>query len=197
MAPSRCLRHLSRQAEPPAFLDILPPGRGLSGRDIGCGEGSNARELVRLRAKCIAIDVAPTFVLSVRDTESAERLGRTYLVTGATGMPFASGVRFATAFMSMIDIADLARGHVKAAPVLQPGGFLQFSILHPFRHSAVYGARRMAPSGLLRSMSTSTRSTEGLTRFGLKPFHRRSAKRPSRSPGSQVPPDAERMGHFD
>jgi hypothetical protein len=29
----------------PAFLDMLPPVRGLCGLDIGCGEGSNTREL--------------------------------------------------------------------------------------------------------------------------------------------------------
>src|SRR5260370_7758370 len=46
----------------PAFLDMLPPVHGLSGLDIGCGEGSNTRELVRLGARLHAIDVAPTFI---------------------------------------------------------------------------------------------------------------------------------------
>ena len=35
----------------PAFLDMLPPVHGLSGLDIGCGEGSNTRELVRVRGE--------------------------------------------------------------------------------------------------------------------------------------------------
>ena len=44
----------------PAFLDMLPPIRGLSGLDVGCGEGSNTREFVRLGATVHAIDVGPT-----------------------------------------------------------------------------------------------------------------------------------------
>jgi 2-polyprenyl-3-methyl-5-hydroxy-6-metoxy-1,4-benzoquinol methylase len=42
----------------PAFLDMLPPVRGLSGLDIGCGEGSSTRELVRRGARMHVIDVA-------------------------------------------------------------------------------------------------------------------------------------------
>jgi len=42
----------------PAFLGMLPPLHGLSGVDIGCGERSNTRELVRLGAMAHAIDVA-------------------------------------------------------------------------------------------------------------------------------------------
>jgi len=47
----------------PAFLTMLPPVSGLLGLDIGCGEGSNTRELVRLGASMHAVDVAPTFIL--------------------------------------------------------------------------------------------------------------------------------------
>lgn len=75
----------------PAFLDILPPVRGLSGLGISCGEGSNTRALVWLGAKMQAIDVAPTFIRHACDTEPAEWLGITCLVADATDMPFASG----------------------------------------------------------------------------------------------------------
>lgn len=79
-----------------------------------------------------AIDVAPTFIRHARDTESAERLGITYLVGDATDMPFASGAfDFATAFMSVMNMADQGAGLREAARVLRRGGFLQFSILHP------------------------------------------------------------------
>jgi len=47
-------------------------------------------------------------------------------VADATDMPFATcSFDFATAFMSM------NRALCEAARVLRPGGFLQFSILHP------------------------------------------------------------------
>jgi len=116
----------------PAFLDLLPPVDGLFGLDIGCGEGSNTRELVRLGARMNAIDVAPTFVRHAREAERAEPLGIAYLVADATDLPFASGsFDFATAFMSMMDMANHGAALREAARVLRPGGFLQFSILHP------------------------------------------------------------------
>ena len=37
----------------PAFLDMLPPVRGLRGLDIGCGQGSNTRQLARLGRRCM------------------------------------------------------------------------------------------------------------------------------------------------
>jgi SAM-dependent methyltransferase len=115
-----------------AFLDVLPPVNGLRGLDIGCGEGSNTRELARRGARMHAIDVAPTFIRHARDAERAEALGIAYNVADATDLPFGSGsFDFATAFMSMMDMADHGRALCEAARVLRPDGFLQFSILHP------------------------------------------------------------------
>jgi SAM-dependent methyltransferase len=116
----------------PAFLDMLPSVHGLRGLDIGCGEGSNTRELVRLGARMLAIDVAPTFIRYARDAERAEPLGISYLVADATDLPFVSAsFDFATAFMSMMDMANHGAALREAARILRPGGFLQFSLLHP------------------------------------------------------------------
>jgi SAM-dependent methyltransferase len=116
----------------PGFLEMLPPVRGLCGIDIGCGEGSNTRALAQLGARMHAIDVAPTFIRHARDAESAGPLGVVYLVADAADLPFDSGsFDFATAFMSMMDMADPGRALCETARVLRPGGFLQFSILHP------------------------------------------------------------------
>jgi SAM-dependent methyltransferase len=88
--------------------------------------------LFRLGARMQAIDIAPTFVRHAEDQEKAEPLGISYLVADATDLPFSSGsFDFATAFMSMMDMADHGAGLCEAARVLRPGGFLQFSILHP------------------------------------------------------------------
>ncbi len=46
----------------PAFLAMLPPVDGLAGLDIGCGEGTNTRQLARRGARIHAIDIAPTFI---------------------------------------------------------------------------------------------------------------------------------------
>jgi SAM-dependent methyltransferase len=116
----------------PAFLDMLPPVSGLSGLDIGCGEGSNTRELARRGATMRAIDIAPTFIRHALEAENAQPLGIIYLVADATDLPFSvNSFDFVTAFMSMMDMADHGRALCEAARVLRPGGFLQFSILHP------------------------------------------------------------------
>ncbi|MGE7418853.1 methyltransferase domain-containing protein [Methylobacterium tarhaniae] len=116
----------------PAFLSILPPISGLSGLDIGCGEGTNTRQLARLGAAMQAIDIAPTFIRHAQEAERAESLGISYQAADATNLPFENcSFDFATAFMSFMDIPDQAASLRETHRVLRPGGFLQFSILHP------------------------------------------------------------------
>jgi SAM-dependent methyltransferase len=64
--------------------------------------------------------------------EKTDPLGIIYLIADATDLPFSSGsFDFATAFMSMMDMADQGQALREAARNLRPGGFLHFSILHP------------------------------------------------------------------
>lgn len=116
----------------PAFLAMLPQIGGLRGLDIGCGEGTNTRELARLGARMVAIDIAPTFIRHARTVEISDPLGILFLVADALSLPFADiAFDFATAFMSMMDMPDQGRALQEAYRILRPGGFLQFSILHP------------------------------------------------------------------
>jgi SAM-dependent methyltransferase len=47
----------------PAFLDLLPDVTGLTGLDVGCGEGSNTRLVVAGRgARMYGVDISPVFV---------------------------------------------------------------------------------------------------------------------------------------
>jgi 2-polyprenyl-3-methyl-5-hydroxy-6-metoxy-1,4-benzoquinol methylase len=116
----------------PAFLAMLPDVRGLSGIDIGCGEGANTRKLARLGARMQAIDIAPTFIRHAKSTEKAAPLGILYQVANGMDLPFAGGTfDFATAFMALMDMPDHGAALKEAARVLRPGGFLQFSIVHP------------------------------------------------------------------
>ncbi|RVU14769.1 class I SAM-dependent methyltransferase [Methylobacterium oryzihabitans] len=116
----------------PAFLAMLPRVSGLSGLDIGCGEGANTRQIARLGAIMQGIDVAPTFVRHARTAEAAEPLGIVYQTADGTNLPFEeNGFDFATAFMSLMDIPDQAKVLREAHRVVRRGGFLQFSILHP------------------------------------------------------------------
>ena len=116
----------------PAFLRMLPDVRGLRGLDIGCGEGHNTRMLAGRGARMTAVDISQRFIEHARSAERAEPLGIDYQVASAVDLPFAdSSFEFATAFMSLMDIAENDQALGEAARVIRPGGFLQFSITHP------------------------------------------------------------------
>ena len=51
----------------PAFLKILPKVKGLRGLDIGCGEGSNTREIQKLGAQMTGIDISEKFIYYAKD----------------------------------------------------------------------------------------------------------------------------------
>lgn len=116
----------------PAFLSMLPPVEGLVGLDVGCGEGSNTRQLALRGAEMSAIDIAPTFIAHALEAERNDPLGIDYQVGDCEALPFDDvSFDFVTAIMSLMDIPDHARVLHEAHRVLRRGGFLQFSILHP------------------------------------------------------------------
>lgn len=116
----------------PAFLAMLPDVAGLDGLDLGCGEGSNTRAVARLGAWMTGLDIAPTFIRHAKATEAADPLGITYMLGEGERIDLAAeSVDFVTAFMSLMDMADQPAVLAGVHRVLKPGGFLQFSILHP------------------------------------------------------------------
>jgi ubiquinone/menaquinone biosynthesis C-methylase UbiE len=124
----------------PTFLRLLPEVRGLRGLDLGCGEGHNTRLLAGRGARMIALDIAPTFIRYAREAEQAEPLGIDYLEASASWLPFKDGqFDFVAAFMSMQDIPDQERAVAEAFRVLRPGGFFQFSIIHPCFQTPKFG----------------------------------------------------------
>jgi ubiquinone/menaquinone biosynthesis C-methylase UbiE len=116
----------------PAFLDMLPDVDGLLGLDIGCGEGHNTRQIARLGAHLTAIDISEVFIRHAREMEEQEPLGIDYRVASAVELPFPDGhFDFAIAVMSLMDVPETDRAVAQAFRVIEPGGFLQFSITHP------------------------------------------------------------------
>lgn len=116
----------------PAFLDFLPAVKGLKGLDVGCGEGTNTRSVVAQGAEMTGLDIAPTFLRHARETEASDPHGINYVLGDGLTLPFAdASFDFATAFMSMMDMADQPTVLGEVYRVLKPGGFFQFSILHP------------------------------------------------------------------
>jgi ubiquinone/menaquinone biosynthesis C-methylase UbiE len=116
----------------PAFFELLPGVEGLSGLDVGCGEGYNTRLLAQRGARVTAIDIAEVFIEQAKQSEALEPLGIDYRIASAVELPFADATfDFATGFMSFMDIPETNRVLREAYRVLKPGGFLQFSITHP------------------------------------------------------------------
>ena len=115
----------------PAFLALLPDVAGKTGLDIGCGEGHNTRLLAARGARMFAVDVAPSFARAAAEMEP-ETGGIRYAAASALELPFGPGrFDFATAVMVLMDVPDHALALREIHRVLRPGGFLQFSILHP------------------------------------------------------------------
>lgn len=116
----------------PAFFDILPDVNGLSGIDIGCGEGHNTRLLAKKGAKMEAVDISEVFIQQAIQKENEAPLHINYQVASAIALPFEDCLfDFATAFMSLMDIPETEQALNEAFRVLKPGGFFQFSITHP------------------------------------------------------------------
>ncbi len=116
----------------PAFLDMLPDVLGSSGLDIGCGEGHNTRLLARRGARMTALDISKTFVAHAYQEEKKAPMGIRYVVASAVELPFADrSFDFATAIMSLMDVPEQESAISEAHRILKPGGFLQFSIVHP------------------------------------------------------------------
>lgn len=116
----------------PAFFKMLPEVLNLEGLDIGCGEGYNTRITAKLGAKITAIDISKVFIKYAKESEEKEPLGIKYQVASGTNLPFSNNhFDFAIATMSLMDMAENEKAIEEAYRVIKPGGFFQFSILHP------------------------------------------------------------------
>ena len=116
----------------PAFFEFLPRVVGLSGLDIGCGEGHNTRLLAKRGARVTAIDISGVFIGYAQQSEEQEPLGIDYGIASAVELPFADATfDFAVGFMSFMDIPETEWLLAEAHRVIKLGGFLQFSIEHP------------------------------------------------------------------
>jgi ubiquinone/menaquinone biosynthesis C-methylase UbiE len=116
----------------PAFFEMLPEVSGLSGLEIGCGEGHNTRLLAKRGARVTAIDISRVFVQYAQQAEEQDPLGIDYKIASAVELPFGDATfDFAVGFMSLMDIPETDRVIAEVHRVLNPGGFFQFSIEHP------------------------------------------------------------------
>lgn len=112
----------------PAFFGMLPDVAGRRGLDLGCGEGHNTRLVAGRGAEVVALDVSAPFV----EAAAAAGGGPRYVLGDGAVLPFgAASFDFVTAFMSLMDVAEPEATLGEIGRVLRPGGFVQFSVVHP------------------------------------------------------------------
>lgn len=123
-----CRDHLNM----PQFMKMLPCVQDKFGLDIGCGEGTNTRTVARAGAKLVGVDPSSKFIEHAKSSPENEGLSLQFQVASANQLPFDEQTfDFAISTMVFMDILDLESAFEEAYRVLKPGGFLQFSIVHP------------------------------------------------------------------
>jgi len=109
------------------FLELVPAPARLT-LDIGCGEGRLSRDLAALGHNVVGIDPSAKMIAAARElTPELE-----FVEADAADLPIESeSVDLAVAFMSLMDIDDMAGAVREAARVLEPGGQFLAAVVHP------------------------------------------------------------------
>jgi SAM-dependent methyltransferase len=116
-----------------ALLDLLGDISGLRVLDLPCGEGRVARELARRGGTVVGVDLSDAMLERARAFERERPLGITYIEADGTqpdALLTASFDRVVCNF-GLSDIDDLDGILATLTRVLEPGGVLVYSILHP------------------------------------------------------------------
>jgi SAM-dependent methyltransferase len=111
----------------PLFFELVPPP-GRRTLDLGCGEGRVARDLAARGHAVVGIDSSPTLVDLARQADP----DGDYLVGDAAALPFEdASFDLVITYNVLMDVEDMAGAVCEAARVLEPGGRLCLSIVHP------------------------------------------------------------------
>ena len=97
--------------------------------DVGCGEGRFCRMLAARGLSPVGIDLAPALLEAARRRHPAGD----YRLADAARLPFGEAAfDLVVAYLSLIDIPDLARAIAEMHRVLRPGGHLLIANLNGF-----------------------------------------------------------------
>jgi ubiquinone/menaquinone biosynthesis C-methylase UbiE len=114
------------------FLPSLP-GAGRLTLDIGCGEGRLTRDLKELGHRVVGIDQSEALIHAAREADP----DGDYRVADAAELPFEDGeADLAIAFMSLMDMDDMPAALREIARVLEPGGGLVETVVHPLNSAS-------------------------------------------------------------
>jgi SAM-dependent methyltransferase len=109
------------------FFDLVPPSGRLT-LDVGCGEGRVTRDLAGLGHRVVGVDGSETMLAAAREADP----GGEYVLADAASLPFPDGYAdLVVAFMSLMDVDNMAGSVRELARVLEPGGKLTLAVVHP------------------------------------------------------------------
>jgi SAM-dependent methyltransferase len=147
------------------FLSSLPaPGRLTL--DIGCGEGRVSRDLRDLGHRVVGVDQSPTMVAAAREADPEGE----YVEADAAALPFEDGsADLAIAFMSLMDMDDMPAGVCELARVLESGGLIVASLVHPLNSAGQFVPRDGGEDApyVIRSYRAQRRYADTIERGGL------------------------------
>jgi len=114
----------------PNLLRILNVRPGEQILDVGCGQGYFARELGRLGAKVLGVDVAGELIKLAKDQAG---LNEKYLVLSAENLTGLTNNRFdaAVCVLALQNIKNFQSAILETARVLKPGGRCVLVLNHP------------------------------------------------------------------
>jgi ubiquinone/menaquinone biosynthesis C-methylase UbiE len=120
-----------------AFLASLPPSGRLT-LDVGCGEGRVTRDLRTLGHRVVGLDQSPAMIAAAREADPEGE----YLVADAAAMPFEDAAAdLVVAFMTLMDMDDLAGAVRELGRVLEPSGLLVAAAVHPINSAGQFVPR--------------------------------------------------------
>lgn len=148
-----------------ALLASLPPPGRLT-LDIGCGEGRVSRDLRRLGHNVVGIDQAPSMISAAREADPDGE----YVEADAASLPFEDGAAdLALLFMSLMDADDMAGVLREVARVLEPGGIVAASVVHPINSAGEFVPRDGGEDApyVIHSYRDRRRYSDSIERDGL------------------------------
>jgi len=146
-----------------AFLSSLPaPGRLTL--DIGCGEGRVTRDLRALGHRVVGVDVAPSMVAAARSIDPEGE----YIQADAAALPFEDDTAdLVIAFMTLMDMDDMPAAVRELARVLEPGGALVATVVHPLNSATLPRADDDTPRLTIHAYRMPRVYSDSIERDGL------------------------------
>ena len=137
----------------PALLELLPAA-GRRTLDLACGEGRLSRVLAERGHRVIGVEGSPALAAAAREAAPSIEV----LDGDAAAIPLPDGaVDLVVCSMALLNFDDLDAAVAEAARVLEPGGRLCFTTVHP------WNSLKDEPDYFAEATYAETRTRDGLT----------------------------------